>query len=350
MDALSDVLKTIRLEGAVYLNAEFTAPWCVQAEYGLAAIRKRLPAAEHVAFFHYFAQGGCKVPMAGGRAELTICEGDLLLFPHGDRQVQLMGSDLRLAPIDGGTVVDDAAIASGEVIALRHGGGGTPTRVICGYVGCSRSVSRPLFDALPPVVRIPIGEEPASAMLRELLRAGVRESAAERPGAESLLAKLSELLFVEALRRYVESLPPGGHGWLAGVRDPHVGRALALLHGDPARGWTVEELGRGAALSRSALAERFTQLVGEPPIQYLMRWRLALAAQALRSGGESIARVAGRSGYESLAAFSRAFKREFGMPPAAWRDADPAGEPKAKRAPSGGGGARAPARPARRAR
>jgi len=158
-------------------------------------------------------------------------------------------------------------------------------------------------------------------MLRELFRAGVRESTALRPGAGSMLAKLAELLFVEALRRYIERLPPGGKGWLAGVRDAHVGRALALLHATPGRHWTVDELAREAALSRSALAERFTALVGEPPIQYLMRWRLALAAQALRSGADAIAQLAERSGYESEAAFSRAFKREFGMPPAAWRRA-----------------------------
>jgi AraC-like DNA-binding protein len=137
-----------------------------------------------------------------------------------------------------------------------------------------------------------------------------------------MLAKLSELLFVEAMRRYVESLPPEGKGWLAGVRDAHIGRALALLHGDPGRAWSVDELAREVALSRSALADRFTGLVGESPIQYLMRWRLALAAQTLRAGSDSIGRVAERSGYESEAAFSRAFKREFGLPPAAWRKAD----------------------------
>jgi transcriptional regulator GlxA family with amidase domain len=150
---------------------------------------------------------------------------------------------------------------------------------------------------------------------------GVRESFASRPGAESMLAKLSELMFVEAMRRYVESLPPGGSGWLAGVRDLQVGRALALLHGEPGKSWTVDELAHKVALSRSALAERFSTLVGEPPMQYLMRWRLALAAQALRTGGDAIVRVAERSGYESEAAFSRAFKREFGTPPAAWRKA-----------------------------
>jgi AraC-like DNA-binding protein len=142
-----------------------------------------------------------------------------------------------------------------------------------------------------------------------------------RPGAGSTLAKLAELLFVEALRRYVESLPTEGKGWFAGVHDPHVGRALALLHGEPARTWTVEQLAREVALSRSALAERFAALVGETPIQYLMRWRLALAARMLRVGREAVARVAERSGYESETAFIRAFKREFGMPPAAWRRA-----------------------------
>ncbi len=136
-----------------------------------------------------------------------------------------------------------------------------------------------------------------------------------------MLAKLSELMFVEAMRRYVENLPPQDSGWLAGVRDAHIGRALSLLHAEPTRGWTVDELARAVALSRSAFAERFVALVGESPMQYLMRWRLALAAQTLRAGGDAIARVAERSGYESEAAFNRAFKREFGMPPATWRKA-----------------------------
>ncbi len=193
-------------------------------------------------------------------------------------------------------------------------------RASCAAISpAAASVCRPLLEALPRLLRIPIGDGPAAALLRELLRVGVRESSASRPGAESMLAKLSELMFVEAMRRYVENLPPEGKGWLAGVRDSQIGRALALLHGEPGKAWTVDELAREVALSRSALAERFTALVGEPPIQYLMRWRLALAAQALRSGNRAIARVAEETGYESESAFNRAFKREFGMPPAAWR-------------------------------
>ena len=321
MDALSDVLKSVRLEGAVYLNAEFTAPWCIQAKFGLASVRARLAGAEHVVFFHFLTEGGCKVRLADSVEALDVASGDLVLFAREDKH--LMGSDLQLAPVEAASLIRADAAADGDFIQMRHGGGGAATRFVCGYLACSRSVCRPLLDALPRVLRIPIGDGPAAGLLRELLRVGVRESSASRPGTESMLAKLSELMFVEAMRRYAESLPPEGKGWLAGVRDAQIGRALALLHGEPGKAWTVDELARNVALSRSALAERFAALVGEPPMQYLMRWRLALAAQTLRSGGEAVARVAERSGYESEAAFNRAFKREFGMPPAAWRKAGP---------------------------
>jgi AraC family transcriptional regulator, alkane utilization regulator len=319
MDALSAVLQSVRLEGAVYLNAEFTAPWCIRGELGLASVRERLAGAEHVAFFHFLTEGACKVRLADGDQVLEASAGDLVLLPREGRH--LMGTDLHLAPMEGQAVVTQDRESGTQLFHMRHGGGGAATRFVCGYLALSGSVFRPLLEALPPASCIPLGDGPAGALLRELFRAGVRESSGLRPGAGSMLAKLAELLFVEALRRYSERLAPGGIGWLAGVRDAHVGRALALLHGEPGRDWTVDDLARGAALSRSALAERFTALVGEPPIQYLLRWRLALAAQALRSGKDAISRVAGRTGYESEAAFSRAFKREFGMPPAAWRKA-----------------------------
>ncbi len=317
MDALSDVLKSVHLEGAVYINAEFTAPWCALSKFGLTSVKTQLSGAEHVMFFHFLTEGGCKLRMADGGETLDLVAGDLVLFLND--AAHLLGSDLRLAPVATASLID--ADAATDFTQIRHGGGGTATRFVCGYLACSRSVCRPLLEALPRVLRIPIGDGPASALLRELLRVGVAESSNARPGAESMLAKLAELMFVEALRRYVEQMPPEGRGWLAGVRDPQIGRALALMHGNPGRAWTVDELAREVALSRSALAERFAALVGEPPIQYLMRWRLALAAQSLRSDGDAIVRIAERSGYESEAAFSRAFKREFGMPPATWRRA-----------------------------
>jgi AraC-like DNA-binding protein len=317
MDALSEVLKSVRLEGALYLNAEFTAPWCIRGECSVPSVRQGLAGAGHVVFFHFVTEGDCKVRLAGATEVHEACAGDLILIPQDDRH--LLGSNLELAPLDTDTLLAGAVAGDDEIVHLRHGGGGRVTRFVCGYLACDRGVCRPILEALPRVLRIPIGDGPASSMLRDLLRIGVRESSALRPGAGSLLAKLSELMFVEALRRYVEDVPPRGTGWLAGLRDAQVGRALALLHGEPARAWTVEELATKVALSRSALAERFAALVGEPPMQYLTRWRLALAAQRLRAGREPVARIAERSGYESEAAFNRAFKREYGMPPAAWR-------------------------------
>jgi AraC-like DNA-binding protein len=319
MDALSDVLKAVRLDGAVYLNAEFTAPWCILGKYGVASARERLAGADHIVLFHYLLEGRASVRLVERAEVVDVQAGDLVLFAHDDRH--LMGSDLHIAPVEVETLKPEAPSAEGDFIHLRHGGGGAVTRFVCGYLACNRSVVRPLLDALPRVARIAMADASVSTLLRELFRTGVRETARVRPGAHSILARLSEVIFVEALRRYVEGLPLDGKGWLAGVRDPQVGRALALLHGQPDRAWTVDALARAVALSRSALAERFSVLVGEPPIQYLMRWRLARAAQMLRSGRESIARVAERSGYDSEAAFSRAFKREFNMPPGAWRKA-----------------------------
>jgi AraC-like DNA-binding protein len=317
MDALSDVLKSVRLEGAVYLNAEFTAPWCVSAKFGLATARAKLAGADRVLYFHYLAEGACRVRLAGGEVHEAAAR-DLVIFMREEPHV--MGSDLQLAPVETASLLDvQAARGATDVVQLRHGGGGAATRVVCGYLACDRTISRMLFDALPVALVVPMREGPAAGMLQELLRLGVSESTASRPGAESLLAKLSELMFVEAMRVHLASLPPGGQGWLAGVRDAHVGRALSLLHADPKREWTLDELAREAALSRSALSERFASLVGEPPMQYLTRWRLGLAAAALRSSDRSIARIAEEFGYESESAFNRAFKREFEVPPATWR-------------------------------
>jgi len=319
MDALSDVLKSVRFEGALYVNAEFTAPWCMRGRYGMASVRQRLAGAEHVVYFHLITEGSCQVKLADGDEVLGLSAGDLVLFPQDDRH--LMGSDLHVAPLDAENF-NGGNDPAPELVRLQHGGGGAITRFVCGYLAVNRTMCRPLLDALPRVLRIPIGDSTASGLLRELLRLGVVESSlTARPGAQSTLAKLAELMFVEALRRYAACLPPGGKGWLAAVHDAQVGHALALLHNEPARAWTVDELARKVALSRSALAERFATLVGEPPMQYLTHWRLALAARTLRSGREALSRVAERSGYESEAAFNRAFKRQFGLPPAAWRRA-----------------------------
>ena len=313
MDALSEVLKAIRLDGAMYLAAEFTAPWCVEAKFGLHTAAQRLPVTDHVMFFHVLTSGRCRARLADGTEEIEAGVGDVLLFPHDDLHV--LGSDLKLGPAERERIEP----LSGSLIRMRHGGGGELTQFVCGYLACDRRVCRPLLTSLPRLMHVPLGRDGDSAWLLQLLNVGVQESTSENPGGTSMLAKLSELMFVEAMRRYAASLPLAQKGWLAGLRDPQVGRALALLHARPAQAWTVDELARDVAMSRSALAERFADLIGEPPMQYLTGWRLALAAQALRTGNESIARIAERCGYESESAFNRAFKREFAMPPAAWR-------------------------------
>jgi AraC-like DNA-binding protein len=312
MDALSEVLQAIRLEGALYLDAEFTAPWCVEAQFGLHTAADRLPRSEHIAFFHVLTDGTCRARLVDGTEVLDLAAGDILMFPHD--HPHLLGSDVSLPPAERDQVIDKRG---GGLFQMRHGGGGAATRFVCGYLACDPRICRPLFSALPRMLRVSVGED--AAWLLQMLRVGVQESLAQGPGARSLLAKLAELMFVEAIRRFAMTQPEDRRGWLAGLRDRHVGRALALLHGRPAHAWTVDSLAREVALSRSTFAERFVELIGEPPMQYLTRWRLALAAQRLRAGSEPISRVAERAGYESEAAFNRAFKREFGRPPSAWR-------------------------------
>ena len=314
MDVLSDALRVLQLTGAVFLDAEFTAPWCVISRSGHSG-SPLLAGGPNIVFFHVLTEGRCKARLAGGGAALELAAGDLIMLPRDDDH--LMGSDLQLAP----TVVDALVkpAAGCDLLRIEHGGGGDKTRFVCGFLRCDERLCGPMLDALPRILRVPLGEGPATAWLSSLLAAGTRETAAPRPGGETVLAKLSELLFAEAMRRYIELLPEEETGWLAALRDRFVGRALALLHEQPGHSWTVEELADSVGLSRSALAQRFTDIIGQAPIQYLTRWRLTIAAQRLRNERASLASIAADSGYDSEAAFNRAFKRALGTTPAAWR-------------------------------
>ena len=314
MDALSDLLHTVKLNGALFLEGRFTAPWCIESHSGHES-SGMFGGFDHIVFFHIITEGGCKVRLAVGGEALEAATGDLILMPQDDTHV--LGSDLQLAPVDAGSLVRPAPL--GGMLTMAYEGGGKETRLMCGFLSCDKQLSRPFLDALPRLVRVPLGDDPGAAWLMSLLRRGAQENSAPGPGSGTLLAKLAELLFVEAMRRYIESLPEQQTGWLAGLRDRYVGRALSLMHEQPARDWTADELAERVGLSRSALAQRFADLLGQPPMQYLTRWRLTLAAAALRSSDRAIAQVAEEFGYESESAFNRAFKREFEMPPAAWR-------------------------------
>jgi AraC-like DNA-binding protein len=315
VDALSEVLKVLRLNTGFFLEAQFTAPWCIDSAPGKDDLRNILPHAEHVSIYHLVTEGACKAKLPDDSGEIELAAGDLILFPHGE--CHRLGSDLHRAPVRAEALVLPGP--DGAIMRIEHGGGGARTRFVCGYLACDERLCRPLIDSLPRMLRVPVGDGAAGAWVMSTLQRGAAETLAPKPGTGAVLAKLSELLFVEAIRRHIEMHPQEQRGWFAGLRDPHVGAALALLHADPGRAWTVDEIGREVSLSRSTLAGRFTELIGEPPMQYLTRWRLALAAQVLGNGHEPLARVAARVGYESDAAFNRAFKREFGMPPAAWR-------------------------------
>lgn len=314
MDALSDLLHTVRLKGALFLEARFTAPWCalVHPTYGAAEMLARF---NPVVFFHILTAGRCKARLAAGGETIDLGAGDLILMPQGD--THLLGSDLQLAPVDSDSLMRPAL--PGGMPTVDYGGGGDEARFLCGFLSCDKALCRPLLDALPRLLRVPLGDGPAAAWLMSLAQRGALENTAPGPGAGTMLAKLAELMFVEAMRRYIESLPAQQAGWLAGLRDRYVGRALTLMHEQPAHGWTADELAERVGLSASALRQRFADLLGQAPMQYLTRWRLALAAATLRSSDRAIAQVAEEFGYESESAFNRAFKREFQMPPAAWR-------------------------------
>ena len=314
MDALSDLLRTVKLNGALFLEARFSAPWCAEVHptYGAA---EALAPYNPVVFFHILAEGRCRVRLAAGGEPIELSAGDLIMMPRGD--THLLGSDLQLAPVDADSLMRPPVV--GGMATIEHGGGGEAAQFLCGFMSCDKALCRILLDALPRLLRVPLGSGPGAAWLTTLARRGTQENSAPGPGSGTLLAKLAELLFVEAMRRYIESLPEQQTGWLAGLRDRYVGRALALMHEQPAREWSVDDLAGQVGLSASALRQRFSDLLGQPPMQYLTRWRLALAAAMLRSSDRAIAQVAQEFGYESESAFNRAFKREFDVPPAAWR-------------------------------
>jgi AraC-like DNA-binding protein len=319
MDALSDVLRAVRLSGAVYLNGNFTTPWCVETRTDAALCAAFLPGSKRVVSYHLITEGSCRAQLADGEgAPLELAPGEILVIPQGEPHI--MGSALDLPPVPAASLIaEQLETTPGEVMRLTCGGGGGMTRIVCGFLACDEVLSNPLLASLPRMFKVDVRNGSGSAWLESSLRFAAEEAAVARPGSATVLARLSELLFVEAVRRCIDTLPQDGKNWLAGLRDRFVGRALSLLHARPAHAWTVDELAREAGLSRSALAQRFSDFLGQPPMQYLARWRLQIAAQQLRSGEKSLAEVAEDVGYDSQAAFNRAFKREFGLPPAGWR-------------------------------
>ena len=314
MDVLSEVLKVVRLEGAVFYGGEFSAPWSFQSPASCRLAPYLAPGSSHVIIYHLITDGRGYAQMEGG-PRLPLQAGDIVVFPHGDPH--LMANGPAHNPIDSEKELQ--RILCDGLKLVRIGGGGELTKVVCGFMACDQRLSSIFLAGLPPVFKINIRSDASGQWLENSIRFSVEEADASRAGGEAVLAKLSEALFVETLRRYVAQLPAEQTGWLAGARDPEVGRALALMHRNPAHPWTIAGLAAQAGISRSVLAERFRQYLGEPPMTYLTRWRLLLGAQMLNSTSYSVAQVAAEVGYESEPAFNRAFKREFNLPPARFR-------------------------------
>ncbi|MBV9924057.1 MAG: AraC family transcriptional regulator [Acidobacteria bacterium] len=314
MDVLSEILRVVRLDGALFFNAEFSAPWCISEPRSSAIAHHLSPAAGHLILYHLLTEGRAYAMLADGRRE-ELSAGDIIVFPHGDPHLLGNGSPER--PVDAFQTFGKN-LTEGFKLA-RFGGGGEVTRFVCGYMACEPRLSEVLLAGLPEMLKVHVADDPSGRWLENSIRFSVGEGEVTDAGSGLVLAKLSEVLFVETLRRYINALPPGQKGWLAGARDPGVGQALALLHKEPAHPWTVSELARRVGLSRTRLAERFSHFLAESPMAYLARWRLRLGAERLLSTDDSVAEVAAAVGYGSEASFSRAFKREFQHPPARFR-------------------------------
>jgi AraC-like DNA-binding protein len=308
LDPLSDVLRVVRLDGAFFYATRAAAPWIVESAPARELRPQILPGSEHLIAYHILTEGHCFVRLKG-EEPVEMFPGDVIVFPHGDPNVMSSGRDLR-AP----NVTTSFPQRYPETVIL---GGGSPLAAsfVCGFLGCARTPFNPLLASLPRLLHL---RGMSGAWLDAFAGRVTDKSLLGSPGAASVLTRLAELMFVEVLRRYLQELPPEHTGWLAGLRDEVVGRVLGLIHAQPAEDWTLESLSRAANSSRTSVAKRFTELVGQPPMQYLTQWRMQVAANLLRSEAK-VATVARQAGYDSEAAFSRAFKKATGVAPGQYR-------------------------------
>lgn len=321
-DPLSDVLRTVKLKGALFFLVDATSPWCVDIPQARDFADIILPNARHVVSYHVVVegQGLASVP---GLEPVAFAAGDIIVFPHADpyRMLSALGVPPELDRAQ--TLQFFRDLAAGKLPFVIPEGGGKPpkAKIICGFLGCDLSPFNPLFATLPRILHIRRPSAGHTDLLDQLIDLAMAEVRTPRAGGESIRLGLSELMFVELLRRHLETLSADGPGWLAGLRDPIVGRALVLLHADPARDWTLDALARATGVSRSVLAERFARCVNETPMRYLTRWRMQLAARLLADSATKVAAIGQQVGFRSESAFSRTFKKVSGLSPAAWRRA-----------------------------
>ena len=319
-DALSEVLAAVHLSGSIFFEVTAKSPWVAEAPPAARIAPQVAPGAQHAIEYHVVTAGSCWISLVGDNATepVKLNEGDIVVVPHGDPHVVSSAPGMRAEPNL------EVYGKPGEHVAvpfqLQTGGDGpSETRLICGFFSCDVRPFNPLLESLPRFMRFGRDSLASHSLLDEFIRFATAEMGNKRAGSQSVLNRLSELMFVEIIRLYMDQLEGSNTGWLAGLGDPLVGRALTLLHARPSHAWTLEQLASEAAASRSVLADRFNDLVGYPPIQYLTRWRMQIAARRLMDPGARVAAVAHEVGYESEAAFSRAFKKFVGQSPGQWR-------------------------------
>lgn len=318
-DLLSDVLQQVQLSGAVFFDVDARAPWVADAPPARDLAAFVMPGAQHVIAYHVVVSGTCWLDASdAGDEPIALSAGTVVLFPQGDRHVLSSEPGLR-AEFDHGVFDRPRPDDISPFMLTRSSDGPEATRLICGFLGCDALPFNPLLQSLPRMVVVADGYQANDGWLRRLLDASMAEIRRDRTGGRAVLSRLSELVFIETIRIFSEQLPPGAGGWLDGLRDPHVGRAISLIHAHPARTWTLASLAREAGVSRTVLAETFKDILGLPPMTYLARWRMQLASRLLAGPDETLAGIASEVGYGSEASFSRAFKRCTGMAPAAWR-------------------------------
>jgi AraC-like DNA-binding protein len=326
-DTLSDVLRAVRLRGAVFYYIDGSSPWVAEAPPASEIIPAIMPGVDHMIEFHGVVDGSCWAAVVG-KPPVHLEAGDVILFPQGDPHVVSSAPGMRAPRVDRDFYFAPRppqlpfalSLRGSELTTARLDGGGRDrATIVCGFLGLDARPFNPLLAALPRVLHVPGTTLGPDSWVASFLRAAVVESNQRNPGGEAVLERMSEMLFVEVLRRYVEALPAAETGWLAGMRDPSIGRVLALLHERPDTPWTLDRLADEGAMSRSTLHERFVHFIGQPPMQYLTQWRMQVASRLLRDTNSKIIEVALAVGYESEAAFSRAFKRVVGVAPGAWR-------------------------------
>jgi AraC-like DNA-binding protein len=320
MDVLSDVLRAVRLTGAIFFDVDASAPWVAETPLGSTIAADVMPDAEHIIMFHAIISGGCWAELLDGSVSpFRLSTGDILVLPMGDPHVFCTVPGMRAAP---DLTKYQRPLNRQQPTYVKTGtNGGERTRLVCGYLGCDARPFNPVLHALPRILHAKSSE--GAPYMAQLIRLAVDETTTRRSGGETVLSKVAELMFVDVVRRHIDTLPIDAAGWLSGLRDKHVGAALALMHGAPAEAWTLERLAQAVGLSRSVFADRFAHHVQDPPMQYLTRWRMQLATRLLERPSIGLAQVAAEVGYESEAAFNRAFKKCVGVPPGAWRRGRP---------------------------